>query len=271
MRYLDFLNQVHAKLRPQTYLEIGVRTGTSLALSRACTVAIDPAFRITAEISCDLRLFRTTSDEYFNRPDPLAPTGGRPFDLAFIDGLHLLEFALRDFIHTERHSSAKTLIIFDDILPRNQDEAARVPHTRAWTGDVYSIVAVLARYRPELTVIPVGTTLTGLLLVMGLDPHDRTLVEHYDQILAQYRHPDPQPVPEDSMDRLSVLPPERALEASFWDVLADTAPEPSPRQIRQQLATHLASLGDAFVRTEMERLVSDESAGDRGVVRTGSD
>ena len=105
---IAFLDQVHAKLRPETYLEIGIRNGTSLALSRARSVAIDPAFHITAEISCDVRLFRTSSDEYFNRADPLAPTDGRPFDLAFIDGLHLFEFALRDFIHTERHSSAKT-------------------------------------------------------------------------------------------------------------------------------------------------------------------
>jgi hypothetical protein len=246
MRYLAFLDQVHAKLRPQTYLEIGVRNGTSLALSRARTVAIDPAYRITAEISCDLRLFRTSSDEYFNRADPLAPTDGRPFDLAFIDGLHLFEFALRDFIHTERHSSARTLIIFDDVLPRNRDEAARVRHTRAWTGDVYSIIAVLARYRPELTVIPVNTTPTGLLLVLGLDPQNGTLADRYHEILAEHRQPDPQPVPEDLMDRLSVLPPQRLLDADFWDVLADASPDVSPHQVRRDLETHLLSLGDAF-------------------------
>lgn len=246
MRYLTFLDQVHAKLRPETYLEIGVRNGTSLSFSRARTVAIDPAYHLTAEISCDLRLFRTSSDEYFSRPDPLAPTGGRPFDLAFIDGLHIFEFALRDFIHTERHSSAKTLIVFDDVLPRNRDEAARVRHTRAWTGDVYSIIAVLARYRPELTVMPVNTTPTGLLLVLGLDPQNRTLADHYDEILAEYRHPDPQPVPEDVMDRLSVLPPQRVLDAGFWDVLADANPDASPSQIRHDLATHFTSLGTTF-------------------------
>ena len=246
MRYLTFLDQVHAKLRPETYLEIGVRNGTSLAISRARTVAIDPAFSITAEISCDLRLFRTSSDEYFNRADPLAPTDGRPFDLAFIDGLHLFEFALRDFIHTERHSSAKTLIVFDDVLPRNRDEAARVRHTRAWTGDVYSIIPVLARYRPELTVMPVNTTPTGLLLVLGLDPQNQTLAERYDKILSEYRHPDPQPVPEEVMDRLSVLPPQRVLDASFWNVLADADSDASPAQLRHDLATHLTSLGGVF-------------------------
>jgi len=246
MRYLAFLDQVHAKLRPETYLEIGVRNGTSLALSRARTVAIDPAYSITDEISCDLRLFRTSSDEYFNRAVPLAPTGGRPFDLAFIDGLHLFEFALRDFIHTERHSSAKTLIIFDDVLPRNRDQAARVRHTISWTGDVYSLIAVLARYRPELTVIPVNTIPTGLLLVLGLDPQNRTLADHYHEILAEHRQPDPQPVPEELMDRLSVLPPQRVLDAGFWDILADADSEASPAQVRRDLQTQLASLGEAF-------------------------
>jgi methyltransferase family protein len=247
MRYLAFLDQVHAKLAPQTYLEIGVRSGSSLALSRCRTVAIDPAFSITAEIHCDLQLFRTTSDEYFNRPDPLAATDGHPFDLAFIDGLHLLEFALRDFIHTERHSSPKSLIVFDDILPRNSDEASRARHTRFWTGDVYPIMAVLERYRPELTVIPVDTTSRGLLLVMGLDPQDSTLAQNYHEILAEYRHPDPQPVPKELLDRFFVLPPERVLDASFWSVLAEAGPDASPQQIRGELAEHLPSLGEEYV------------------------
>lgn len=246
MRYLTFLDQVHAKLSPQTYLEIGVRSGTSLALARCRTVAIDPAFVISAEIQCDLRLFRTTSDEYFNRPDPLVATEGRPFDLAFIDGLHLLEFALRDFIHTERHSSPRSLIVFDDVLPRSPDEAARVRHTRFWTGDVYPIMGVLRRYRPELTIIPVDTTSRGLLLVMGLDPQSQTLADNYDEILAEYRHPDPQPVSQELVDRLLALPPQRVLDATFWSVLAKASGNASPDQIQLELAGHAASLGAAF-------------------------
>ena len=137
MRYLSFLRKVHRLLAPERYLEIGIRSGTSLALARCRAVGIDPTFAIDAKVDCDLALFRTTSDEYFARDDQLGPTGGEPFDLAFIDGLHLFEFALRDFINTERHCSAKSLIIFDDVLPRTVDEAARVRHTAAWTGDVF--------------------------------------------------------------------------------------------------------------------------------------
>lgn len=228
-------------------MEIGVRNGFSLALSQARSVGIDPAFAISAELNGDIALFRTSSDEYFNRPDPLAVTDGRPFDLAFIDGLHLFEFAFRDFINTERHCSGKSMIVFDDVLPRNVAQAARVRHTQGWTGDVYPILQVLARYRPELIVIPVQTLPTGLLLVMGLDPENSVLTDNYDEIVKEFRHADPQPVPPSLLDRLSILAPQRVLDADFWSILADASPEASPVAIRAELGRNLAaSLGHAF-------------------------
>ena len=39
----EFLAQIHARLRPRNYLEIGVNDGRSLRLSRVPTIAIDPA------------------------------------------------------------------------------------------------------------------------------------------------------------------------------------------------------------------------------------
>ena len=94
MRSLELLAEVHRRLVPERYLEIGVRRGDSLALACGLAVGIDPQYSIEAELQCQVSLFRTTSDDYFSQPDPLAPTGGRPFDLAYIDGLHLFEFVL---------------------------------------------------------------------------------------------------------------------------------------------------------------------------------
>lgn len=221
MYYYAFLAELHRRLAPRAYLEIGIRDGGSLAQARCRSVGIDPAFVITAELNADVALFRTTSDEYFARLDPLAPTGGTPFDLSFIDGLHLFEFALRDFIQAERHSSPRGVIIFDDVLPRSVDEAARQRHTLGWTGDVYGMLEVLARYRPDLVVVPVDTRPTGLLLVTGLDPADTTLADHFDEILARFRRPDPQPVPPLLLDRLTVLPPRRLLESDLLEVLSE--------------------------------------------------
>jgi hypothetical protein len=247
MDYLQLLASAHRQLGPECYLEVGVRNGGSLALSRCRSVAIDPAFSITAELDGDVGLFRTTSDEYFARPDPLAPTGGRRFDMSFIDGLHLFEFALRDFINAERHSRPGSLIIFDDMLPRSVDEAARVRHTTAWTGDVYSVIGALAVYRPELIVIPVSTRPTGLLLVMGLDPDNRVLSDRYDEVRAEFLRPDPQPVPPDLMDRLLTQDPQRVLDAGFWSILAEADEHTTAEEMRAALVPTIErDLGRAF-------------------------
>ena len=55
--------------------------------------------------------------------------GGTRLDLVFVDGMHLFEFALRDFMNVERHADWWSVIVFDDILPRDVDEAARERHT----------------------------------------------------------------------------------------------------------------------------------------------
>ena len=246
MFYYAFLAELHRRLAPKAYLEIGVRNGGSLALSRCRSVGIDPNFSITYELDGDVALFRTTSDEYFSRPDPLAPTGGTPFDLSFIDGLHLFEFALRDFIHAEAVSSPRGLVLFDDVLPRSVDEAARQRHTDAWTGDVYGLLAVLARYRPDLVVVPIGTQPTGELLVAGLDPADTTLRDAFDEILTEYRRPDPQPVPPALLDRSVVLPPERLLESDLLEVLARS--EDGDPGLRDRIAESVTrTLGPAYL------------------------
>lgn len=247
MRYEAFFAGIHRQLAPERYLEIGVRDGHSLTLARCRTVAIDPDFAITHEIDADVALFRTTSDEYFSRPDPLAPTGGKPFDLAFIDGLHLFEFALRDFINAEKYSTPGSMIVFDDVLPRSVAEAARARQTGNWTGDVFKILAVLAEYRPDLRVLTVSTRPTGLLLVVGLDPTSTVLADNYGEITRRFIDPDPQPVPAELLDRRGALPAARVLESGFWKILVDGRRGATADQLRPVLRAELgATLGPVF-------------------------
>lgn len=264
MYYLDFLDQVHQRLRPETYLEVGIRNGDSLALSRCRSVGIDPAYLIKAELDGDIALFRTTSDEYFARPEPLAATGGRPFELCFIDGMHLFEYALRDFINAERHSRARGLIVFDDVLPRRVAEAARIRHTKGWTGDVYPMLAVFARYRPDLAVITVDTQPTGLLAIAGLDPSNTVLADNYTEILQQFRSADPQPVPRQVMDRLTVTEPEKVLASELLAVLAAADADISATDLRPQLVRVLdRDLGRAFAPSSIDRDSVDRESVDQ--------
>ena len=221
VRYLDFLRGVHEALRPPTYLEIGIRHGDSLALSRSRSVGIDPSFGIRAELEAPVALFRTTSDEFFARADPTAPLGGRPAALSFIDGMHLFEFELRDFINVERHSDWSSVVVFDDVLPWKAEMAARERATRAWTGDVFKIRSVLERERPDLVCLTVDTRPTGLLLVLGADPSSDVLERRHDALVSEWVVPDPQSVPADVLERRGVLSPEALLQSGVWAALRD--------------------------------------------------
>jgi hypothetical protein len=216
----EFLEAVHLAYRPRSYLEIGVKTGRSLALSRTKTIAVDPDPEIAFEIGCDLQLVQETSDEFFARDDGLAHFPNRRVDLAFVDGLHLVEFALRDFMNVEQHAEWTSVIVIDDVLPRGPNEASRERGERkVWTGDVFKIGAVLAGYRPDLLLLSVDTEPTGTLVILGADPHSTVLAENYDAIVATYASPDPQEVPDAVVSREAALEPSSIANSSVWDEL----------------------------------------------------
>jgi hypothetical protein len=224
----QFLTSVHERYQPRSYLEIGINDGRGLARSRTRTIGVDPAFAIKVELACDLQLVKATSDDFFARPDAISWFPEGVVDLAFIDGLHLFEVALRDFMNAERLSSPAGVIVFDDVLPRSVAEAARERHTREWTGDVYKVIAVLERYRPDLTVVPLDTRPTGLLLVLGLDPASTVLAEHYDEIIASSVTDDPQQVPDDVLHRRTAADPQLVVDSPVWAELAAARDEPGP-------------------------------------------
>jgi hypothetical protein len=230
VRYLDFLAALHDRVRPRAYLEIGVRHGDSLALARCPAVGIDPAPALRVELPESARVFAETSDEYFERERPLRALGGRRPDLAFIDGMHLFEFALRDFAAVERHSLWTSAIVFDDMLPRDVTEAARDRRTRAWTGDVYKLLGILGRHRPDLLCLRIDTEPTGLLVVLGLDPGSKALMARYDEILERDLVPDPQPVPAGVLRRRGALDPERVLGSGIWGYLRQAREDGTERE-----------------------------------------
>ena len=229
---------LHQKLQPSTYFEIGVRKGKSLGLSRARSVGVDPFFEISRELHCDLHLVRATSDEFFARPHPFAHFDRPVFDLAFIDGMHLAEFALRDFINTEKYSHPTSVVVIDDVLPRNAAEAARRQGRGAWAGDVFKMIDLLRVERPDLVVLEVDTAPTGTLVVLLPDAQDRTLHDAYDRVVADFVVPDPQTVPDWSVTRSRAISPQALIGAPIWDDLRAARhhdPDRARSEVRQSL------------------------------------
>lgn len=215
----ELLRQLHRVLRPRTYLEIGVNDGRSLALSRAASIAVDPAFKVTSELRCDLYLAKATSDEFFAREEPLAHFPRPVADLVFIDGMHLAEYSLRDFINVERYTTPGSVIVFDDMLPRSVDEAARERHTSKWTGDVYKVYQALRRFRPDLLCFELDTRPTGTALVLLPDRSSTVLADRYNHLVEEMVVEDPQDVPPDVLTRAHAVDPKRLLTSAVWPQL----------------------------------------------------
>lgn len=203
----EFLTEVQKVVAPSVYLEVGVNTGLSLATAADARFAIgvDPAPLVTA--SGNQEIFKMTSDEYFEK------YGGpehRVIDLAFIDGMHLVEYAMRDFINIERHAWAGTIVIFDDVLPYTDSIANRVQPPGDWTGDVWKVGSFIRA--AQYLYAWVDTTPTGTLVVGGLHPGGNpywnyTTVQESITLAAE----DDKPVPESILNRTVAVTPDRAL------------------------------------------------------------
>lgn len=181
MDYLSALDLVHMIVAPRNYCEIGCRFGHSLALSKSPAIGIDPSFEITTALTTATQLFRQTSDDFFATREVHALLGG-PIDFAFIDGLHQVEFALRDFINLERASHLRGIIVIDDLLPGDMAYATRERNTQIWMGDVYRIIPILRQYRPDLDIQVYDVEMKGFGTITRLDPSSTVLSDNYPAI-----------------------------------------------------------------------------------------
>ncbi len=185
--YFKVLSRVHRHVRPATYLEVGVSRGESLQLVLPQTLAlgIDPQPRLGFALGPNHKVFAQTSDEFFARPDVPALLGGRALEMAFIDGMHHFEYALRDFINIEPLCRPGSLVFIHDCFPIDARSAERDQTTAFWSGDIWRLIVLLKKYRPELSIHTLGAPPTGLGLIMHLDPASRLLRERLPELIAE--------------------------------------------------------------------------------------
>jgi hypothetical protein len=189
--YQDVLTALERVQETRWYVEIGSRTGSSLEHRQCNFVAVDPEFHIETDVFNRARKMifcQQTSDEFFEE-NILGQLGIHP-ELAFIDGLHLFEFALRDFINLERNMNSGGVICMHDVCPFNYEMTTRdlnyLKEGRAWTGDVWKTVAILLEERPDLDVSILDARKTGLAVIKGLNPDDKCLEINYNEIISRY-------------------------------------------------------------------------------------
>jgi len=100
--------------------------------------------------------------------------------------MHLFENALSDFINAERVCAPGAVVVFDDVFPNHPRQAERVRQIQTWTGDVWKMLPILGKYRPDLTVLHVDCPPTGVIVCAGLTAESNVLAEKYDEIVKEF-------------------------------------------------------------------------------------
>jgi hypothetical protein len=186
--YVNVIANIHALVKPRTYLEIGVNAGATFSLAAATTRAlgVDPLPLLKQPPGPNAKIFPLTSDDFFTQTDVRKEFGELPVDLAFIDGMHLFEYALRDFIAIERLCTRESTVLVHDTYPLNSLTAERECETLFWSGDIWRLVLALKKYRPDLSIHTIAAMPTGLTLIRGLDPGSQVLATQLDAIVAEF-------------------------------------------------------------------------------------
>ena len=198
----EFLARLHHLAAPRLYMETGVHTGESLRLSSCKSIGIDPEPQVHMD-----GVHAQTSDAFFAAQDLVKPGD---LDFGFIDGMHLMEFALRDFMNMEKLASPRGFIVFDDVMPYNNDIARRTQPPGDWTGDVWKVWFILNQVRPDLDMRLVDTFPTGTLMVWNLDPSSDALVQEYHNIINSWT--EEMEVPSSILFRTEAVTAESAVE-----------------------------------------------------------
>ncbi len=186
--YAQVLQNIHTCLAPKTYVEVGVFKGGTLKLAQAATavVAIDPDPKLEFTLPPHYKMFKSTSDAFFSGHDLSAELGGRSVDLAFIDGMHQFEFAMRDFANLERYARKDSVILLHDCYPLDERSAGREPLAHSWSGDIWRLIVLLKKYRPDLVINTIGACPTGLGVIQNLDPQSTFLLDNQESLYKEF-------------------------------------------------------------------------------------
>lgn len=181
----EVLKHLHRTLKPKKYLEIGVQTGKSLLLADCDAIGVDPMPYPNIKLNSNQKILKMTSDEFFkNHADKYLK---EPPDLVFIDGMHIFEFALRDFLNVERYASKNTVVLMDDIFPCHPAQAERERRTKAWTGDVWKVIEILEKYRKDLKIEKIDAYPTGIACISNFSSEQKNHELTDKDLIAEYK------------------------------------------------------------------------------------
>lgn len=166
VRRCQVIQAVIASRQVETYLEIGVDTGSNLQFVHVSNcLAVDPippsAIVTSLVDEGRVRYFEMTSDQFFKEQRALFKDA--PLEAAFVDGLHTYQQVLADVENCLDLMGESGVVLMHDCNPTT--EAMAIPaasyeestelrkpgESTDWTGDVWKAVVALRSSRTDLT------------------------------------------------------------------------------------------------------------------------
>lgn len=138
-------------------------------------------------------LFNAHADRFFGQ-HRLGDVIGGQLDVALFGGRQLVEQWLRNFIAVEAACRPTSCVILPDCLPLNPrmaERSFRVDESEPawmrgfWTGDVWKLLPILHRYRPDLRIFTLDCSPCGLVCCSNLDPQSGKLAQVAAQALDE--------------------------------------------------------------------------------------
>ena len=180
----DLINDIAKIIDARSYLEIGVETGLTFNQVKIFQkTAVDPRFLFDyqRDFRTNLSFHEITSDEFFKK---LAKNEikNQKFDLVFIDGLHVFEQVVKDFMNVINHMNLGGVIVIDDTVPI--DEFSALPSQKdcyrlriesgrhndgSWHGDVYKLIYILSKNEKYKIHIATVTDLSNPKTVVWME------------------------------------------------------------------------------------------------------
>lgn len=179
MNRYHIIQKIIDAINAQTYLEIGIRTGSIINRIKApVKIGVDPAINFTKKMKIkkklgllDFHIYEMRSDEFFHeQAEKIYGTTG--VDVVFIDGLHEYRQVLRDVKNTLKYLNNTGVIIVHDCNPLNYagaypvkesfdelkeliDEGQIPGWNDCWNGDVWKAIVHLRIEHDDLNIFTI--------------------------------------------------------------------------------------------------------------------
>ena len=204
----EIINSIINNKQDINYLEIGVEYGTTIkninTLNKTA-VDPDPKFENIGKFS-NINLIKLTSDAYFANLDDIYKINtieeDHKFDIIFLDGMHQVEYIIKDIYNSLNYIKSDGKIFIDDILPIKEREQRKIPekhyyengilkYGESWTGDIWKVIYYLLLNFEDCFDIEVYNNshqYRGVLMLYNINKFNILINEQILEIINNYTY-----------------------------------------------------------------------------------